>query len=207
MYNKYKQPDYIKEMPDDIKKMWKGLTPQRKKFVVFYVDCSNGAMAARQAKYSVKAAKEQGSFLLTIANIRAVINWISEYVTSNSIDSSIMTKIEIQQKLTRMARVTHDDILNENGDIDIVKARANGAIEALSELTISTTEEGLAKIPVTTKKIKLHDPHKAMQELNKMQGNYEAEKKEIKVDYTKELTDDELKAELKELGIIDEQST
>lgn len=166
-------PDYLSHMPDEVKELWDSLDDQRRKFCVFYVECGNGALAARRSGYSSNGDYVQAHRLLINAKVKPIVDWMTNYVIQNSLDTSIVTKREIQQKLSRMFTANQSNFL-KNGCIDIEEAIKNGNIEALAELTTRRIDGNEFTESATIEKIKLHDPVKIAQELNKMQGNYEA---------------------------------
>jgi phage terminase small subunit len=79
-------------------------------------------------------------------------------------DSTIMSVIERKQRLSEIARGKTVDFVDKHGNIN-TEAENNAAI---AEITV---EESLRD--TRTKRVKLHNPVQAIQELNKMEHVYE----------------------------------
>jgi len=196
--DKIEYPDYLSVMPDEVKALWEGLNTKQKNFVVYYVQTGNGTQSAIRAKYSKESARQIASVNMTKHDIKPVIDWMTSYVIQNSLDTSIVTAREIQQKLSRMFTANQSNFL-KNGCIDIQEAIDNGNIEALAELTTRRIDENEFTEPATIEKIKLHDPVKIAQELNKMQGNYEVSKIEHSGQVENKLDPSQIKDAIKEV--------
>lgn len=109
------------------------LTDQQIMFCEHYLMCWNATKAARLAGYSEATARQQGSRLLTYANVRAYVD--------DALKTSAMDRHEVLARLTDHARADIRDVLNDKGEFDFSKAENNGAIALVSE--IETKEFGV----------------------------------------------------------------
>ena len=141
--------------------------------------CKSGEEAAVEAGYSPKNARSQASVLQTKPNIQGRIQWLQTQAAS----ARIMDSIEIKERLSEIARARLVDYAcaGPDGDqINVGPESPNNA--ALSEITSVTKYDPGADGAVSPRvitKIKLHSPVEAIRELNKMQGNYAPEKREL----------------------------
>lgn len=103
------------------------LTPQQRKFVLAYCDSFNASKAAEEAKYSKKTARQQGSRLLTIVDIKAAIKEV--------LAKSAMDPEEIVARWVRIARAGLQDFMSrvEYEETTQVKQPLALAIEAIKE--------------------------------------------------------------------------
>lgn len=123
--------------------------------------------AAIDAGYSETSARFEGSKLATISNISERISELQEGMA----DDTIMTIHQRKQRLSEIAfaKLSDYQILTPDGDNAIGYDKDSpypGAVSELSENVIA----GDDKVVVRQKKLKLHSPITAIQELNKMDG-------------------------------------
>jgi phage terminase small subunit len=85
----------------DAAQLLAALKPQQRKFVEAFCASFNATQAAKEAGYSEKTARQQGSRLLTIVDIRAAIKAV--------LDTSAMDPEEVAARWTRLARAGLQD--------------------------------------------------------------------------------------------------
>ncbi len=148
-------------MPILVNKRWEA-------FVLAYYGDANASEAAKIAGYSPKAARAIASRLLTKANIVERLRELQEAAAS----AKIMSTIERKERLSEIARARMSDFVSvgESGS-----ARFNVTPESLhcGGVASATTRTVVGRddnpdIDFTT--ISLHDPVKAIAELNKMEN-------------------------------------
>jgi phage terminase small subunit len=143
---------------------------------------------AISAGYALKAARQISSRLLTYANIQKRLAELSKKAE----DASIMTVIERKQKLSDIARANLIDFQDSKGNIADLKGKPHN--QAISEYSVTIIGDG-ENAAVIKKAVKLHDPVRAIDLLNKMERIYEPENNttiNILNVQAKDLTDDEL---------------
>jgi len=132
--------------------------------------------AAIKAGYSPKTAIQRGSQLFTMLNIQCRINELLE----KAADNTIMSVIERKRKLTELGRGNLGDYLvcPPDGHPTIAfddDTPNKGAVAGLEQTIVISKDD----IEVRNRKIKLHDPVKAIAELNKMDGAYPKQELDI----------------------------
>lgn len=128
------------------------LTDQQQQFVQHYLDCLNGAEAARRAGYSEKTSRFQASRLLTNANIRAAID--------AGLAARAIGKAEILARLAEQATASMADFLSPRGQgvtLDLKKALAADKLHLVKRY--SKTKQGVT--------IELYDAQAALELLGK----------------------------------------
>lgn len=131
------------------------------------------------AGYSRNAATECASRLLTNANVQARISELQE----SAAEFVIMSQAERMERLTEIARARLTDFVTCGPDgswINVGLESAHSA--AIAEITSSTEYDDNGSKPTVVTKIKLHDPVKAIAELNKMDGAYSPIRADLSVD-------------------------
>ena len=142
------------------------LSGKQQKFIDEYFACNfNATRAAINAGYSEKSARSIGYENLTKPDIKAEIDRIFEENT--------MPAGEILTRLTEHARGDLGDFLDDNGSIDLKKAREQGRTRLIKKIkrtvTTYTDEQGNGKESFTDE-IELHSPQPALQLLGKHRG-------------------------------------
>jgi phage terminase small subunit len=118
-----------------------------------------GAVAARKAGYAARTAGVTSSKKLSLVNVQARIAFLLE----KAADATIMSVVERKRKLSTLGR----------GDIGDYLTYDDGATRiSVTEETPNKAAVSALEIKDDSSKIKLHDPVKAIQELNKMEGVY-----------------------------------
>ena len=146
---------------------------QHELFAQERVKGANVTDSAKLAGYSKKTAHVQGCRLLKNAKI---IDRIKE-LQQKTEDKTIMTIKDRKRKLSEIARGNLPDYLTvtPEGTASLTLDKESENPGAVAELT-QTIVGGDDQISVHNRKIKLNNPVPAIQELNKMDGAYEAEK-------------------------------
>lgn len=161
----------------------KGLNLRQKRFCKEYIIDLNGTQAAIRAGYSIKAAKETASYLLTNTNIKQYIN---------EIQNQTAKKLEITHEMltaewAKMAfsNITHlhntwielkefEDLKKNNPDILSCIQEINTKIEKRD-----IGNETFAKIEYV--RLKLYDKQKALENLGKHIGYYFEDNKQKQI--------------------------
>lgn len=133
------------------------LSDKQEMFVNEYLKCFNATKAAKAAGYSEATAKQQGSRLLTNVDVDSHIR---AYLKQSSMDAD-----EVLFHITEIARGDMDALVDNNGNPDIVSARANGKtrlIKKIKQRSITTEESD-----ITESEIETHDRLRALELLGK----------------------------------------
>lgn len=144
---------------------------RREKFCQELVIGASQSEAARRAGYGAKVIRSAGSSLMTYPDIQKRVAELQ----AAAVDASIMTVIERKARLSEIGRAKIQDYHNEHGALDPFRAGVPNP-GAVAEVQQEYDSVGLEAYPT---KIKLHDPAKAIDLLNKMEGAYPAAKLEI----------------------------
>jgi len=155
--------------------MRKRLTQRQETFCLKYFELGNGSEAAIIAGYSKRNARVIASINLTKANIMKRLQELRQIAE----DASIASVLERKQILTEIARARQTDFMICSADgvwmHDIGPETINKA--ALKQVQTSTMPFGDKEqnLQIILTKVELHDPIKAIAELNKMDRIYEPE--------------------------------
>lgn len=148
----------------------KRLSPQLETFCLEYFKIGEGKAAAIAAGYAPKHAVKTASRILsrpcTIERLKQL--------RQKAEDDSIMSVIERKQKLTKIARGNLINFINVDGDQSWINLDGeHEGSEAVAEIK-SSTEHGRDGEPGFTvhTSVKLHDPIRAIDTLNKMDKLY-----------------------------------
>lgn len=140
-------------------------------FVTHYLLTGNSTQSAIKAGYSQRTAAPQGSRLLRNVNVCNAIEEGRERIR----EASFMSIVERKKRLSTIARASVADFQTTlpDGETAVELTRDTKHHEAVAELseTINTSGEGGGQM--VRKRLKLHDPLKAIDLLNKMDGLYE----------------------------------
>lgn len=150
------------------------LTPKHERFVREYLVDLNATKAAIRAGYSEKTAKQQGSRLLTNADIAEAVALGGQKIVEKLDLTTDMIKAEL--RLLGFANMLDYTKVNSNGDlaVDLSKLTREQAA-ALSEVTVETYLEGGGEDAQEVKRVKfkLHDKRAALVDLGKHLGMFE----------------------------------
>jgi phage terminase small subunit len=148
------------------------LTQKQEMFCLNYIKTGNATQSAILAKY-----KPRNADVIASQNLGklSIIERISE-LRKKAEDASIMSVIERKQRLSEIARAKLTDYMELGQDgswVNIGAETPNGA--AIQEIHSRTEYDNDGAHPTVYTSVKLHDPHKAIDLLNKMEGVYQAE--------------------------------
>lgn len=159
---------------------WKALTPKMRKFVENHLKGMSGKDAYIKAGYKPKsdnAAEVSASQLLRNPKVEKVLDLINKKVEEGIVQDAIMSRQEMAERLTTIGRADLAKIVTDSGEIDPTKVKSLGI--TLKELDVTYIETD--KSSRTTRKVKLHDPQRAMDSLAKLMGYNEPEKHDVNV--------------------------
>lgn len=144
------------------------LTPQQERFCHEYIVDLNGTQAAIRASYSVDTARQQGSRLLSNANVQELVYKLNqERIKDVKIDANF-----VLGELHKIASSSVKDMLNDDGTFKniseipdhVAKTIQNIDIEERVERDRDTGEE-IAVVKVV--KVKLWNKDKSLENLGK----------------------------------------
>jgi hypothetical protein len=140
------------------------------RFALAYFGGKSATESARIAGYVDTGAGRQGVRLTQNVAIQARINELQEMAAV----SKVMTVIERKERLSEIARGRYADFVTAGPDgswIDIGPEKINSA--AICEVKTRTEYDDDGDKPSVIMSVKLHDPIRAIAELNKMEHIYE----------------------------------
>lgn len=150
--------------------------PKQERFCREWVIDHNGTQAAIRAGYSPRTANEQAARMLTIANVRARVNYL---------DAKIVHGLEIAaettvKELAKLAYVNMDDFVIMQADGSAVlnlEATTREHRAAIQEITVDEYVDGKGEAarPVKRVKVKLYDKRQALVDLGRHQGIFQAD--------------------------------
>jgi hypothetical protein len=101
------------------------LRPKHKVFVDNYLLTFNASEAAREAGY--RHPRQEGHYLLTRHDgVKAAVR--------EQLEANAATREEAVARVSLIARTSIDDFLNEDGRLDLAKARASGKLGAVRKM-------------------------------------------------------------------------
>jgi len=149
------------------------LSIKQQRFCEEYTIDFNGTQAAIRAGYSKKTANEQASRLLANVNIQNFIKSLQEE-TSNRLN---ITKEMLIEEYAKIAFFDIREVFNVDGgliDIKQLDSKSAGAIASIESLEEwGKDDAGDSIIIGTTKKVKVFDKIRALQDLGKHLGLFE----------------------------------
>jgi phage terminase small subunit len=152
--------------------MAKALTPRQEAFCLAYVGCLNAAQAAREAGYSMRTAKKQGSRLLTNVDLSNRI----EQLKAMRFEKAAMDTEEVLHELTWLARTDMADYLKVEKDGRVILRPLNqlpaGASRCIRNIRHKTTRRGNG-IEETVTEVALWDKLSALEILARHRGLFE----------------------------------
>jgi phage terminase small subunit len=147
----------------------KRLTQRQETFCLKYFELGNGTEAAIQAGYSRRSIRNIASVNLTKANIQARLQELRQKAE----DASIMSVKERQQRLTEIARAKLTDFMELGQDGSWVNLGPETSLSgAIQEIHSRTEYDKDGSQPTVYTSVKIHDPMKAIDLLNKMDKIY-----------------------------------
>ena len=155
------------------------LTQKQEAFCLNYVKLGNATESAIKAGYSPKTSNEIAAQNLAKLSIQARLAELRKKTE----DSTIMDVKERKQRLTEIARARLTDFMEMGADGSWVnvgpESQYPGAVQELHSRT--EYDDDSDKSTVYTS-VKLHDPMKAIDLLNKMDGIYKPEGAQVNID-------------------------
>ena len=145
------------------------LTQKQETFCLKYFELGNASEAARLALYSPRTVGVIGYENLRKPQIQARISELRKAAE----DASVMNVLERKQRLTEIARTRLTDFMELGQDgswVNIGKETPNSG--AIQEIHSRTEYDDDGAHPTVYTSVKLHDPVRAIQELNKMEKIY-----------------------------------
>lgn len=138
-----------------------GLTPRQLKFVERYLATSNATESARYAGYAGddKVLAVAGSNLIRLPKVQNEIR--------RRLGISIAGPGEVLELLSKHARADLTDLLDENGNFNLRKARRKRITKKIrSKKTVRYTKDG-ERIEETNTEYEIHDPQAALEKLGR----------------------------------------
>lgn len=169
-----------------------GITNKHRAFIDEYLKDCNAFQAALRAGYSPNSARQQGSRLLSNANISDAIQ--------ARLDEKAMKADEVITRLTSMARGDMGDFMDIESmsyRLNLQKAKELGLthlIHKIKERTVMTSNKAGEETETHTLEIELYDAHAALVDLGRYHKLF-TDMQEVKVDDTG-LTDEERAARI-----------
>ena len=158
------------------------LTAKQRDFCKYYrLYGKNGAKAARMAGYSEKAAKEMGSYLLTLTNIQEEIKRVSENIEETvGISKELIINEHIKLAFSSIAHLHNTWIERKEFEqlTDDQKACISEITTSVQKKNIGTSREPEI-VEVEFVKIKLYDKQKSLDSISKIMGYDSAVKLEV----------------------------
>jgi len=146
-------------------------TAKQTAFVAEYPKDWNATQAAIRAGYSKKTARMAGQRLLTIDDIQQRIAALQAEART----ATVMTLTEAQEKLSAIARANVADYLGKNERVLVRKGDPRALAEFLND--------------GGKRKVKLHDPIRAIERLGKMLGWDAPERLDVKIENVNDAKD------------------
>jgi phage terminase small subunit len=143
---------------------------KQEKFVLNYFQTGNATNAAIMAGYSKKTACKIASENLTKPDIRSRLTELQEKAES----AKVASVIERKQILSEILRAKLPDFMELGADgswVNIGPETVSG--HAIQEIHSRTEYDEDGSKPTVYTSVKLHDPIRAIQELNKMEKVYD----------------------------------
>jgi len=150
-------------------KMETKLTQKQETFCLKYFELGNATEAARLAGYKGHGIRVTASRMLTKTNIQARIAELRQEIKS----AAIMSVEERQERLTEIARAKLTDFMELGQDgawVNLGEETPRGG--AIQEIHSTTQYDKYGANPTVHTSVKLHDPMKAIDLLNKMDKLY-----------------------------------
>lgn len=150
------------------------LTIKQQKFTLGVFETGNASQSYRDAGYIVNtdaSAYAAASRLLTNVKVQAFLGWLRQ----KAVDASIMNVLERKQKLSLIGRASVADFLTrkEGGLVTIELTPETANHYAIDEVVTSELVVGDSPIKTVITKVKLKDSMRAIDLLNKMDGEYQ----------------------------------
>jgi phage terminase small subunit len=143
------------------------LTPRQEKFCAEYLKTGYIARAMRAAGYAGQWPTTAGNRVLRLPAVTARMNELRQLAE----DEAVMKIVERKRKLTEIARGRITDYLDDNGTTFVVnKESVNPG--AVAEVVVRNRQGRDGESGEAIADLRLHDPIRAIDMLNKMEGLY-----------------------------------
>lgn len=151
-------------------------TERQQAFIAHYLDCLNGAEAARRAGYAESGARQEAHRLLTHADIRAAID--------AGLAERGMSRDEVLARITELARADIRELIefDADGTMRGLRLRQDAPLHLIKKLT--PTKYGTS--------IELHDAAAMLIKLGEHHGLFKKSDDILKYIDLSKLTDDQL---------------
>jgi len=143
----------------------KHLRQKQEIFCLKYFEGATATEAMIAAGYSPKYATQNTNHVLSIPVVQERLKELRQKTE----DETVMNVLERKQRLSEIARAIIPDFVGDDG-IKVTKGTPN--VAAVEEITTKTKIYRKGGDPVIITNLKLHNPIPAIQELNKMGGDY-----------------------------------
>ena len=156
-------------MKDIPKTKLKPLKPMIEDFTVNFFLTGNGTESAKLAKYSPRTAYSIACRLLKRVDVQARLKELQDAATS----AKILSVTERKEILSEIARAKASDFVTAGADgsyVEVDSDRLNS--RAVAHVKTKTVYDDNTNQPSVITDIRLHDPVKALAELNKMEQLY-----------------------------------
>jgi len=152
------------------------LTERQESFCIKYFELNNATEAAKQAGYAPNSAGANAGVLLKKPHIQARLQELRKQLDGANkllVDATIMSVQERQQRLSEIARARLTDFMELGQDGSWVNiGPETGQTAAIQEIHSRTEYDKDGSKPTVHTSVKLHDPMKAIDLLNKMDKIY-----------------------------------
>lgn len=138
------------------------LNSKQQLFLNEYLKTFNATKAAKAAGYSQDTAYSQGHRLLKNDEIAEAIR--------ARLDEAAMTANEVLYHLSEIGRGDFDDVTDNNGNLDMDKARELGKtrlIKKVRQRTVTTADKDGAGSDITETEVEIHDRVRALELIGK----------------------------------------
>lgn len=144
------------------------LTYRQGLFIEHYLQDPNATKAAIKAGYSPKTAYSQGQRLLKNVEVRKRVNL--------RLEKAIMDADEVLQRLSKQARASVLDVLNDDGDFDIADVRERDVADLVKKLKVIKKPSG-----ETSYEFEIHDAQAALVHLAKFHKLFDRNETNVNV--------------------------
>lgn len=150
------------------------LTAKQKRFCEEYILDFNATQAAIRAGYSKRTADVQGIRLLGKVKAEEYINELKAKIE----DKSIMTATEVLKELSKIAKSSLKDIVNEAGGLKPLEEMPDEVAAAVSEIRVDSIGKPVDGVLVLRTTIKFHSKVAALEHLGKHHGIFDKDNKQ-----------------------------
>lgn len=150
------------------------MTAKQKRFCEEYVIDFNATQAAIRSEYSKRTAKSQGQRMLTKVDLLNYIETLKQKIENKS----IMTATEVLKELSKIAKSSLKDIVNEKGGLRPLEEMPEDVAAAISEIRVDSIGKPVDGVLVLRTTIKFHSKVAALEHLGKHHGVFDKDNKQ-----------------------------